>query len=247
MNRLKRTFGDVAKTQQRTWKNLYLGLVYFLDKYQDTFNSKGRNDKNENLSLSFMLEIAKKNDWDVLYYFINKKGFNDIEVIVEGAAQMGNIFMLNHFLKDDDLETAIFHATKGGHRELTDDLIKRALLGEEESKEMYIGQINGALFGAAAGGQEELVKYYISKGANDWALALQGALRSGNERLINFFIDRLNTVDAAIVIATSGDIAHFKKIMKNASKRDIAKIREKLPYPYLKSEIHDYFLTLNKF
>jgi hypothetical protein len=247
MNRLRKTYGDVAKIQPRTWKNLYLGLVYFLDKYENTFNLNEINNESENLSLPFVLEIAKKNDWDVLYYFINNKRFNNIEVIVEGAAEAGNIFMVNHFIRDEDLETAIFHSAKGGHRELTDDLINRALLLEEKTKEMYVSQINGALFGAAAGGQEELAKYYIAKGANDWSLALEGALRSGNEKLIDLFLTRLNVIDAAIVIASNGYISLLKKVTKNASKNDIDKIRQGIIFPfYLKKEIAEYLRNFGK-
>ena len=47
--------------------------------------------------------------------------------------------------------------------------------------------------------------------------------------------------NAAMVIANSGNLSLLKKIMENASKKDINKIKAELSYPYnLKEEIRNF-------
>ena len=77
INRLYKVFGKVAKSQTRkTWRNLYLSLVYYTDKYLNKPNY-------ENYDL--IKEIASKNDIDVLNYLMAFKGFNNWRVGILAA------------------------------------------------------------------------------------------------------------------------------------------------------------------
>lgn len=52
---------------------------------------------------------------------------------------------------------------------------------------------NSALYHAAQDRNMEMVQYFISKGADDWGLAIQGAAESGDAYLVNYFIEKMGS------------------------------------------------------
>lgn len=85
LKRLQKTFGDVQKNPKKTWKNLYLSLVYYTEKYP-----VGQ----PNLPI---YEMAVNNDVEVLNYYI-MKGFKNWNTALTDAVKAGNVAMVKHFL-----------------------------------------------------------------------------------------------------------------------------------------------------
>ena len=76
-----------------------------------------------------------------------------------------------------DVNEAMYHAAKGGHKELVEKFIS---LGANEW--------NWGMRGAAEGGHEDLVEKFISLGANEWSYGMYGAAYSGHKDLVDYFI-----------------------------------------------------------
>lgn len=89
LKRLQKTFGNVEKHENRKWKNLYLSLVYFTDKYPTIGEDEG---------WDLISELAVKNDFDVLNYFI-KKGYNYWDRALQAAILAENVDMVKYFMR----------------------------------------------------------------------------------------------------------------------------------------------------
>ena len=94
LKRLQKTFGNVEKRENRKWKSLYLSLVYFTDKYQKILLKIASDDEVRN----FVHELAIKDDFDVLNYFI-QKGFNLWNTALEVAVLSQNVDMVKYFMR----------------------------------------------------------------------------------------------------------------------------------------------------
>lgn len=102
MNRVRKTFGEVEKTEQRTWKNLYLNLVYYNEEYPTprriVYPSLTLIDESHKL-VPLITKVAANNDVDILNYLMAFKGFNDWGKGLEGAINGRNVNMVKYFLK----------------------------------------------------------------------------------------------------------------------------------------------------
>ena len=105
LRRLQKTFGNVEKTENRKWKNLYLSLVYFTDKYENE-KKEVRNSLYDN----FVHELAIKNDFDVLNYFI-RKGFKIWFTALLVAIRAQNPDMVKYFMSLSKIDNWISFAT----------------------------------------------------------------------------------------------------------------------------------------
>ena len=54
-----------------------------------------------------------------------------------------------------------------------------------------LGKLNGGLIEVAKGGHKDLVKFFISKGANGWVWGMAGAAEGGHNDLVEFFKTKL--------------------------------------------------------
>ena len=105
-------------------------------------------------------------DWNMSLYYASKFGHLDlVKLFIEhGASHYGW-----------GLEAAGIH----NHRKIFDFL---TTLVPDNAQEW-----NSALYGAACGGNRELVDICISRGATRWDMGLQGAKRNDHKDLIAFF------------------------------------------------------------
>lgn len=72
--------------------------------------------------------------------------------------------------------------------------------------------INYAMMDAAQDGHEDLVNFFISKGAKIWNWGLQGAAVGGHKELVDFFISKGGKFDFALLGAAEGghkDLINF--------------------------------------
>jgi hypothetical protein len=67
------------------------------------------------------------------------------------------------------------------------DLIKFIL---SKAKTDDLGLMNSGMYGAAKGGDEKLIIYFITKGADWWDKGMEGAAEGGFKELVYFFISK---------------------------------------------------------
>ena len=83
---------------------------------------------------------------------------------------------------NEDLRRAFREAARRGDRDIIALLINRGIKGRHSWNE--------GLAGAAEGGRNGLIKYFIMKGADDWNSGMVSAAYAGNEELVKFFIEK---------------------------------------------------------
>ena len=96
MNRVRKTFGKLKKVENRTWKNFYLSLIYYIDKYGDR--------KMEDTA--FVRELSEKNDTDLFTYFISIGKFLDWRSALLGAILGENIEIIQYFTPEGNDDQA---------------------------------------------------------------------------------------------------------------------------------------------
>ena len=82
---------------------------------------------------------------------------------------------------NDDMDTAMRNAARGGHQELVDFFISKGA-----------NDWNYGMYGAAQGGHKDLVIFFISKGAYNWHSGMRKAAKGGHQDLVDFFQQKLN-------------------------------------------------------
>lgn len=134
------------KSPNRTWKNYYLDIIYYLYKY-------GRNIDGA------LVEASKKGRMDIVKYLI-KRGATDISGGFRAAILNGYKDLVDYFIEqakimgeewdDYDWNYGLIHAAIGGHKDLIDYFIK-------------LGATNytSALLQAAYNGHYKLVDYLL--------------------------------------------------------------------------------------
>ena len=118
-NRLEAKFpgAEKYKSPKRTWKNYYLKIVYYLNKY-------------ENLEKA-MLAAVRRNQTDLVQFFIMKGEPNwtqyDWTSGLYRAALGGHVELMKFFREKggDELRSALYAAALGGHKDAIDYLISQ--------------------------------------------------------------------------------------------------------------------------
>ena len=181
-NRTLQKYGKVEKNPKRTWKNLYLKLAYYLDKYTESKSV-------EELAKTGMqnLDLIK-----IILSFITDKETKRIAIGRGGeeSAKRGDMELTKFFIKEKtknklfdsyDYHWPLLYAIESGNKELVYYLVKK-------SKELF--NVDVALQYAAENNDEELINFFISEGADNWDRALNGAAKYGNKDLVDFFIEK---------------------------------------------------------
>lgn len=175
-NRVESKFPGAGKIKStdRTWKNYYLKIVYYFNKYKYVDEA--------------MFEAVRKNEPDLVRFFV-MEGASDWSHGMRLAAYMGNRELVDFFIEkakegdewnEYDWNLGLFASSQGGHVDLMKFFIEKGADG-----------LNSAMYAAAAGGRKDAIEYLISQGANNWRDGLIGAEQSGNEELIAFFSNKL--------------------------------------------------------
>ena len=102
-------------------------------------------------------------------YLLNKS--------IEQAAIVNNIKLIEYFFEKNE--------EQGGQQEQRE---QREQGNVEDKLILY----NYGLSGAVRGGHDKLIDFFISKGANNWNLAILGAAYAGREDLVFRFITKIN-------------------------------------------------------
>jgi hypothetical protein len=144
-NRLMNNFPEF-KDNDKNWKQNYLALVYYSDKYTP-------NKAMEKLAEKGMKYI------NLIDFFI-EKGANNWNLGMCGAAEGGHKELIDFFIEKGarDWNDGMREAEKG-HKELVDFFIKKGA-----------DKWNLGMYNAAFGGHKELVDFFIEKGADKWNL-----------------------------------------------------------------------------
>ncbi len=179
------------KNKDRSWKDYYLAVIYYTEKYSNERAAK---------------ETAKKDYMDLFLFFSRFIAeYDKIAAIVE----TGNKKYIN-MIKDTDIPAILANiglviASKNENRELMDFFISKAAnpvyidLGilEGENADLIYNTItnstidpNMGLFSSIKGDNMELIRYFISKGAKNWEEALRQATLVGNKNLVDFFVTK---------------------------------------------------------
>ena len=163
------------KLPSRSWKNFYLKIVYYIDKYRNADD--------------FMFEAVRRNEQDMIDFSI-LRGASDWINGMKFAAKTGNVELVKFIIEKAELKGAgwyeydwnmgLFWSAQGGHIYLMKFFIKNGA-----------NEVNRAMYAAAVGGHKNAIDYLISQGANMWYEGLHGAKRAKNEELIAFFGNKL--------------------------------------------------------
>jgi len=143
MNRLKNNFPEFKlenKNKSRTWKQTYLALVYYSNKYDS-------DDAIEKLSKGGMKNI------DLINFFI-QKGANNWNLGMVSAAEGGHKDLVQFFIQKgaNNWNSGMVSAAEGGHKDLVQFFIQKG------AKDWNLGMIS-----AAKGGHKDLVQFFIQK------------------------------------------------------------------------------------
>jgi len=202
MNRLKNNFPDFKlenKNKSRTWKQTYLALVYYSNKYFPDKRlrklSKGGM-KNIDLIQFFIQKGANKWNWgmygaargghkDLVDFFI-EKGANKWSRGMEGAARGGHRDLVDFFIEKGagDWDFGMKEAARGGNKDLIQFFIQKGA-----------DYWNSGMLGAARGGHKDLVEFFIEKGADKWNWGMSEAAEGGHKDLVDFFTEKQKIED----------------------------------------------------
>jgi len=81
---------------------------------------------------------------------------------------------------------------------------------------------------AARGGHKDLVKFFISKGADNWNKGMYEAARGGHKDLVNFFISKgAKYWHDGVIGATSGGHKELVEFFKQKMIKDKNKIKKR--------------------
>ena len=172
---LKYPGSEGLKSLRDTWKDFYLKIMYYFDKYKTPDKA--------------MVEAVRKNDIEMVKFFI-LQGASKWGDGMDLASYLGNRKLVDFFIQnsksageeweEDDWNMWLAAAAEGGHIDLMKFFIAQGADG-----------LNLAMYIAARGGNKQAVDYLISQGANHWLEGLRGAKDGRHKQLINFFENKL--------------------------------------------------------
>jgi hypothetical protein len=138
--RLFRKYGNVQKSDEKTWKTFYLQLLYYMDK----------SDNNANKAMRL---AAKGGHRDLVDLFI-QRGANDWNLGMYGAAEGGHRDLVDFFIQRGatDWNSGMARAAEGGHRDLVEFFIQKG------ADDWVLGMECAALEG-----HRDLVKFFKEK------------------------------------------------------------------------------------
>lgn len=218
-NRFVKVYGiedAKLKDKNRTWKNYYLSVLYYTNKYTtekalekvaekghlDLFNlfSKGLNE------YKIQQAIIQSGNKDLIY---NLDEINDhfLNVRLLRASRKGDRELINFYLKRGASPIFVTIGALEGNRldlfhefnkiqELSanDGLEYSARGGNKEMMNLYIRKgahnYEDALYSAALAGRKDIINFLIQKGASDWQRGLHAATEGGHKELIDFFFQK---------------------------------------------------------
>jgi hypothetical protein len=110
-NRLKNNFPEFNTEKKRNWKQTYLALVYYSNKYVPN---------------EAMIKVSEKGDKDLVRFFI-QKGANNWDWGMYVAARGGHRGLVEFFIEKDakDWDWGMRGAARGGHRDLVQFFIEK--------------------------------------------------------------------------------------------------------------------------
>lgn len=83
----------------------------------------------------------------------------------------------------------------------------------------YLGKINEALFNAAESKDKEAVEFLISQGATNWNAGLEGAAAGGELELVNFFLDKAGeNAELDTAMAFAAEMKHYDIVRELADR-----------------------------
>lgn len=138
---------EKIKSPNMNWKIFYLKIIYYSNKYEGGNRA--------------MLEAAKRNDIDMVQFFVMQGAFD-----FEGGLQL---------------------AAKKGNRKLVDFFIEQA---KSKGREWGQWEWDFGLRWSAYGGHIDLMKFFIAKGADDLDSAMNTAAMGGQKNAIDYLISQ---------------------------------------------------------
>ena len=212
-NRFFKKFGPFnQKNKDKTWKRLYLQVVYFFDKYFldkamaevvkikekdliEFFISKGANNWNWGL-----FEAVRVKDRDLIEFFISKEPKPDPNAGLSAAISIEDWDLINFFISKgaEDWQDALVEAAATGNRELVDFFISK--VGDN-----WGHQLDYALDNASSNQHWDIAKLLLEKGANP-EYGLSGSAYSGNKEMVDFFLEEgAENLNLALQMASAGN------------------------------------------
>ncbi len=204
-NRFIKVHGEAAakfKNKDRSWKDYYLAVIYYTEKYTNERAAK---------------ETAKKDYMDLFLFFSRFIAeYDKIAAIVESGNEKYINMIKNINIPVIFANRGLSIASKNENRELIDFFVNQGAnptyinLGilEGENTELIYNTItnstidpNMGLFSSIKGDNMELIRYFISKGAKNWEEALLQATVVGNKNLVDFFVTKARRNPTAGLIA----------------------------------------------
>jgi len=164
-------------------------VVFFIEKGADRIEDFG------------LVGATLGGHFDLVKYFIFK-GAHNWNRALEAAAEGGHRHLVDFFIKKGANQwiSAAQGAAEGGHGDLVKFFTKQEQKRDRNYKE------NFALPGAAQGGHEDLVHLYVNQkgGYKRWIIPLQSAAESGNQNLVDFFIEKIDEKEKNVLANNSG-------------------------------------------
>lgn len=245
-NRFIKVYGVESanlKNKNRTWKDYYLSVLYYTNKYTDEKASEKVLEKGYmDLFKFFSKDLSEYKIKEAIISSGNKDLIYNIDSIDDHlqqlgllrAARKGDRELMNFYLsKGANPIMALMGAVMGNQLNIFKEFDKRveldpnlglklsAYAGNTELIDLFISrganEWNDALEYAAMGGYKNIIDFLIQKGANNWQNGLNGATAGGQNKLIDFFISK----GAEIGL-------HVELIAKSSGNKDTIAYIEKL-------------------
>ena len=125
-----------------------------------------------------LLILSNLNDEDLLNFCLVNKEANRLCQIES--------FWLNRFIKEHGQEAMKYKS----HEKTWRKFYLQIVYYWNNAEDNWRGKFNNAMKNAARGGHQDLVNFFISKGAHNWNLGMNGAARGGHQDLVDFFISK---------------------------------------------------------
>jgi hypothetical protein len=204
-------FQDISPNLAKmSWKNFYLAIVYYDNKYTDKENLlkdlaasnyteltiffvKLYKEITKQFILDYLLTVASMNNNQELIKFFLHLG-SDPKAGVRGAIIKGNLDLLKYFVSllkiPINWHMEMIIAATRHHTQLFQYLLERG------------ATVNDGLMGAASGGHNDLIDYFISLGADDFDMALTSAVQRGKLDSVKYLMTmRINDYHFAMQAA----------------------------------------------
>lgn len=208
---LKR-YGSIEKSQSKTWKYLYMTLTTYLK-----IKSVHPHNSNSDTELQMKQAIIDDNI-DIIRYSV-ANGYRDFTLYLGFAAMYGTIDIIEYFYLQQPsyslIEWCMAIAAQRGRRDIVDFFI-------EKSKDKNTSFWNGGLWAAGKGDQIELMKYFISQGADGMEEGLWRATRFGKLNAVKFYVEHGATnFDEGLLNAVGSGNLELVKFLVDAGATNI--------------------------